>query len=84
MTQLEADKQAHLMQCEQLRLGMDNIVKDLPHDDLTKKYAKAVSSVAGLTSQLASIMASEQILQVRPHFLQRACTSVATPKCTTC
>lgn len=64
MTDLEAGKQAHLSRCEQLSVAMDNIVKDLPDDALQKKYATVVSSVAGLTSQLASVTASENILQV--------------------
>lgn len=64
MTQLEADKQAHLFRCEHLRVAMENIVKDLPQDALQKKYAEAMTSVASLSSQLAFVTASEQLLQV--------------------
>ena len=46
---------------------MENIVKDLPHDALRKKYVEAVSLVASLTSKLASVSASERLLQVLLH-----------------
>lgn len=68
MTQLEADNQAYLSRCKQLSLGMEDVVKDLPHDALQKKYLEAVSSVAGSTSQLASVTASQKLLQVLLHY----------------
>lgn len=64
MIQLEADNQAYSSRCEQLSVGMEDVVNDLPHDALQKKYLEAVSSVAGLTSQLASVTVSQKLLQV--------------------
>ena len=46
---------------------MENIVKDLPHDAIQKKYVEAISLVAGLTSKVASVSASERVLQVLMH-----------------
>lgn len=68
MAQLEADNQAYSSQCKQLSLGMEDVVKDSPHDALQKKYLEAVSAVAGSTSQLSSITASQKLLQVLLHY----------------
>ena len=79
MNQLEADKQAYLSRCEQLDVGLEDIRNQLPHDALERKYADAVSRMAGVTCKLALATASENILRVRsqlhPRTLRLYCLS---------